>query len=335
MAEVTKRFAGRIGADDISEYTITDGDYSVSVIDYGATVTKLIVPDCCGRPTDVVLGYDTPGGYASGGAFFGATIGRVGNRIEKGFTLGGKFYPLCVNDHGANCLHGGERGFDKRMWQGAAEGGAVVMRRVSPDGEEGFPARLDVSVRFSLKKGSFSIDYEYVADGETPVGLTNHTYFNLNGQGCKDILNHSITINAGHYFSVDEKLIPSLPPVPVRGTAFDFSVPRKIGGCEDAQFEFTKYFDHAFLLNGGVAAHVCGDQSKIHMTVETDMPCVQFYCGNFVGGEVGKGGKAYGDYGGFCLETEYAPNAVNNGFHPACIAKANVKTHSRTSYIFD
>lgn len=255
---VTQRSFGRTKWNEaVTAYTLTNAvGASVTVLDYGATIQSLRVPDRTGALVDVVLGYDTVTEYEKNGGYLGATIGRIGNRIGKGqFSLGGVDYQLACND-GANHLHGGERGFDKRMWQVTAETLSLRCTRLSPDGEEGYPGALSVSVTFTLtEENTLSIRYEATSDRDTIVNLTNHSYFNLNGGG--SVLTHRLQVFADRFCENDDGCLPTGRLLAVEGTPFDFRTPKAIGadiGQDDINLKNGGGYDHNFVLSGTKAA---------------------------------------------------------------------------------
>ncbi|RTQ48148.1 galactose mutarotase [Hymenobacter gummosus] len=316
----------------------------VSITNYGGTVTKLLVPDKDGKLGDVVLGFDSLSGYQSpayvkAGPYFGALIGRYGNRIGKGkFTLDSKEYTLAANN-GANHLHGGKRGFDKVLWQAqpgsSADGQTLTLTYRSQDGEEGYPGNLDVTVVYTLTANDeLKIDYAATTDKATPVNLTNHAYFNL--QGRQDVLGHEVTLPADRYTVVDAGLIPTGELRPVKGTPFDFTTPHKIG---ERIAQVPGGYDHNWVLNQTdgmhAAATVYEPTSGRTMTVTTTEPGLQFYTGNFLDGSLkGKGGEVYRKHAGFCMETQHFPDSPNQPKFPSTILKPGQTLHSTTVYRF-
>lgn len=299
---------------EVYEYTLKNGDAEVAIITFGAIVRKFTV-----FGTDIVGGYDNIEGYLVDDSHQGAIIGRVANRIaDAKFVMDGKEYHLPKND-GENCLHGG-CGFDRHVW-GVKEASddTIVLTYRSEDGEEGFPSALDVTVRYTLVGTALKIEYTAVPDGKTPIALTNHSYFNLNGLG-GTILGHTVEIFADRYTEVGDDLIPNGNRPGVCGTVFDLTSPIEIG--KHVGKDFIGY-DHNFILSPtefegglGLAARVSGDRLK--MSVYTDQPGVQFYIGNFLGGAPDfKGGVKRVLHGAFCLETQTEPNCINHatGFY--------------------
>lgn len=319
----------------VMEYTLTNDDgVIVKLISRGATLTEWHVPDKSGQMADVVFGFDDVAGYESkANGYFGATTGRVANRIAGGkFTIDGKEYELAKND-GPNTLHGGvKRSLDKVVWEGKPfeneDGQGVVFKYVSPDGEEGFPGKLTLRVTYTLTDDNeLRIDYEAVTDKATPVNLTNHAYFNLSGAGSPTILDHELMLAADNYTPIDETLIPTGEIAPVAGTPFDFREFHKIGERVDQlNNKPGKGYDHNFVLNNqdgdlALAAKVREPKSGRVLSVYTTEPGVQFYGGNFLDSAKGKDDKAYAHRSGFCLETQHYPNSVNEPKFPSIILK--------------
>lgn len=313
------------------------------VMTYGALLTELHVPDRNGKLGDVVLGFDKLEPYLKGHPYFGATIGRVANRIAKGkFTLDGKTYTLACND-GPNHLHGGLKGFDKVVWQATEikvkNGVAVRFQYVSPDGEEGYPGTLTATVVYTLTNDNeLRLDYTAQTDKPTPVNLTNHSYWNLATEG--DILNHHLAICADHYTPVDETLIPTGEIAPVKGTPMDFTTAHPIGDCLLDLTNSPRGYDHNYVLNSkgkslALAATVYEPVSGRYMEIFTDQPGIQFYSGNFLDGTLtGKRGVTYHKYYGFCLETQHFPDSVNRPNFPSVILRPGKKYKTTTIHRF-
>jgi len=325
-------------------HTLTNKNgLSVSIMDYGATIVKILAPDRNGKLDDVVLGFDKFSPYLHQTAHFGGTIGRYGNRIAKGqFTMGKSVYQLPINN-GPNSLHGGLRGFDKRMWKlepVESDIPAVRFSRLSPDGEEGYPGNLFVSVTFSLSDDNeLRITYEATTDKETIVNLTNHSYFNLAGGGT--ILDHVLTLHADAYTPVDHTLIPTGEIKNVEGTPWDFLTPTPIGLHLKETGGKPVGYDHNFVLNKSwfstwsVAAEVDEPKSGRTLTVSTDQPGVQFYTGNFLDGTLtGDGGYVYSRYSGFCLETQHFPDSPNHDNFPSTFLAPGDTYKTSTVYAF-
>ena len=310
--------------------------FSAVILDYGATVQALRVPDRNGVPVDVVLGYDTPEEYETNGDFFGATIGRVGNRIGgAAFSLNGITYPLARND-GENHLHGGVRGFDKCMWNMHEEDGSVVCERLSPDGEEGYPGNLCVRVAFTLSEdGCLSIVYDADTDKDTLVNLTNHSYFNLNGGG--SVLQHRLQVLAERFCENDSGCLPTGRLLDVEGTPFDFRKEKTIGAdiaSDHEQTAMVNGYDHNYVLCGRKAAVLFCEETGIEMTAETDMPGMQLYSANSLSSPCGKGGRKLAPHGAVCLETQLFPNAMNCYGFPSPVLRAGTHLHTETRYSF-
>ncbi len=319
---------------------------TVRVMTYGGIITSLEVPDRGGTPGDVVLGYDSLAGYLKDSPYFGAIVGRYGNRIAKGrFTLNGTEYRLAVNN-GPNHLHGGLRGFDKVVW--AAEpfesdsGVGVRLTHTSSDGDEGYPGTLHATVTYTLTdRNELVIDYEATTDRATPVNLTQHSYFNLAGAG--DILDHVLTIAADRMTPVDSTLIPTGNLVSVDGTPFDFRTPHRIGAriqVDDQQLRFGGGYDHNFVLNRGgpgvvSIAQLVDSATGRTLEISTTEPGVQFYSGNFLDGSItGKGGAVYRQRAGLCLETQHFPDSPNHPEFPSTILEPGQIYRSRTVWAF-
>ncbi|MNX21181.1 Aldose 1-epimerase precursor [compost metagenome] len=319
---------------------------SVSISNYGGRVVSLLVPDKNNKLTDVVLGYDSIGAYRKKGEpFFGALIGRYGNRIGKGkFALDGKEYQLQLND-GVNTLHGGTDGFFGKVWEAKqVDSTKLELSYVSQDGEAGYPGKLDVKVTYTLTDdNALQIDYVATTDKTTIVNLTNHAYFNLNGEGDSTILDHELMIDASAYTPVDSTLIPTGKLQPVAGTAFDFNKSKLIGkqiGDNDEQLKFGKGYDHNFALthHDGKApvAVVKSTKTGIVLSVITTEPGLQFYSGNFLTGadKDGKGGKSYPHRSAFCLETQHFPDAPNHANFASTVLKPGETYKTSTTYKF-
>lgn len=330
-------------------YTLTNANgMKVAITTYGGIAVSLTAPDREDKYADVVLGYDNLDGYLAGSPYFGAIVGRYGNRIAKGkFTLDGTEYTLATNND-ENHLHGGIVGFDKKVWdaQGSVgrAGVSLTLTCTSPDGDEGYPGNLEVKVVYTLTNDDeLKIEYHATTDKATPINLTNHSYFNLAGQGSGDILGHVLTINADRFTPVDAGLIPTGELRPVEGTPFDFRKGTAIGariGADNEQLKFGGGYDHNFVLNKDgddltLAASVYEPKTGRVMEVYTKEPGVQFYCGNFLdGSNVGKGGKVYNYRNGFCLETQHFPDSPNHPSFPSTILRPGEEYSTTTVYRF-
>lgn len=318
----------------------------VGITNYGATITGIHAPDRDGRVADVCLGYDSLGGYlnAPQNFYLGSTVGRVANRIAGGWTsLDGTPLTLETNDH-PNHLHGGLRGFDARVWTLEAEGQAALLRYLSPDGEEGYPGNLSVSVRFALTDDNgVRIDYEATTDAPTLINLTNHAYFNLRGTG--DILAHELEIFSDHFTPITEHLVPTGEILPVAGTPFDFRERKPIGrdiDSPDDQLARAGGYDHNWILRPAadtvtprLAARAFEPESGRALEVWTTEPGIQFYSGNVLSpAAIGKGGRPFMRRGGFCLETQHYPDASNHSHFPSIRLDPDRTFHSTTIYRF-
>ncbi len=325
MNTITKTSFGNLPTGQpIDLYTLTNSSGLIAKITtYGALVTELHTPDKTGRLQSVVLGFDNLRQYLDGHPYFGATCGRVANRIANGrFTLDGIQYTLAQNN-GANHLHGGLKGFDKVVWNASPlrqeTGPAVEFTYLSPDGEEGYPGNLSVSVIFSLTRDNgLKIEYSATTDKPTPVNLTNHCYFNLAGAGNGDILDHELMIAADGYTPVDDTLIPTGEITPVENTPMDFTSPQPIGSRIN---QVPGGYDHNYVLRGGGAPALAGrarsPKSGRTMEVWTTEPGMQLYTGNFLDGTLTGLGGTYGKHAGFCLETQHFPDSINKPNFPS------------------
>ncbi|QJX49299.1 galactose mutarotase [Hymenobacter taeanensis] len=338
---------------EVQLYTLTNAHgLKATITNYGGTLTSLLVPDKTGKLGDVVLGFDTLNGYTNAqylkeGPYFGALIGRYGNRIAKGkFTLDGKQYTLATNN-GANSLHGGTQGFDKVVWQAepgtSADGQTLTLTYRSEDGEEGYPGNLTVKVVYTLTNNdALRLDYTATADKATPINLTNHSYFNLNHGQAKDALGHILTLNANRFTVVDASLIPTGELRMVQGTPMDFRQPHAIGErIKQVPGDAPGGYDHNWVLadkmrpSPELAATVYEPVTGRTMDLYTDQPGVQFYSGNFLKGNlVGKGNTKYTQNYGFCLETQHFPDSPNQPNFPSTILKPGETFRSTTEYRF-
>ena len=332
----------------ISVYTLRNArGTELRVLDYGGIIVSLTIADRNGRLDDVVLGYDCLPGYEHGSSYFGAIIGRYGNRIAKGrFTLDGRTYVLARNN-GPNHLHGGRNGFDRVVWGATPfqrpDSVGLVLRHTSPDGDEGYPGTLQATVTYTLtNRNELIFDYHATTDRATPVNLTQHSYFNLAGDGTRDILGHVVTLNADRFTPVDSTLIPTGEIRGVQGTPFDFRTPTPIGARidgDDAQLRYGRGYDHNFVLNKTgergptLAARVYEPTSGRVMEIYTTEPGLQFYSGNFLDGTArGKHGVAYRHRYGFAMETQHFPDSPNEPAFPSTILHPGEEYRSRTIY---
>lgn len=336
--------------DNIQLFTLTNSQgMEVKVTNYGAIITSIKVPDREGSLADVTLGYDDVADYinAVDKPYFGAVVGRYGNRIANGkFTIDGQEYTLATNN-GPNSLHGGIIGFDKVVWDAEPTGdNGVKLTYLAKDNEEGYPGNLTATVTYTLTEDNeIVVDYHATTDKATPVNLTQHAYFNLKGEGEGTILDHELMINADHYTPVDETLIPTGEIAPVAGTPFDFTEAKPIGRDIEQEHEQLKFgggYDHNWVLNRPegddglqLAATVYEPSSGRVLEVRTTEPGVQFYCGNFLTGVLkGKSGKPYVHRGGFCLETQHYPDSPNQPNFPNTILQPGETYESKTVFKF-
>jgi len=336
--------------DSIKEFTLQNKNgMVVKITNYGATITSIVVPDRDGNMADVAMGYDSVEGYinAINRPYFGAVVGRYGNRIAKGkFSIDGSEYTLATNN-GENHLHGGYMGFDKVVWDAEVVDNGVKMSYLAKDGEEGYPGNLTLSVTYTLTDDNeIVMHYEATTDKATIVNVTNHTYFNLAGEGADTINDHILQINGSKTTPVDAGLIPTGEFADVAGTPFDFREPTEIGKRVDADNQQIKYgpgYDHNWVLDRAgegmeLAATLYEPKSGRVLEVITEEPCIQFYGGNFLDGSlVGKSGKNYKYRSGMCLETQHAPDSINHEGEegwPSVILRPGEKYDTTTIYKF-
>jgi aldose 1-epimerase len=343
--EVSKQPFGNLpDGTPVEIYTLKDGPLEARIMTYGGIVVSLRAPDRNGQSADIVLGYDSLDGYLAGNkAFFGAIIGRYANRIAHGsFPLNGKTFSLPKND-GDNSLHGGTRGFDKVVWQARPLPDGVQLTYISKDGDQGYPGTLTAVVRYTLRNRILRIEYSATSDAPTVVNLTNHSYFNLAGQGHGDILGHLLKINASRTTPVDQTLIPTGQLLSVASTPFDFRQPTAIGqriNAENEQIRFGRGYDHNWVLDS--AAGKLAEAAELHdpssgrvLQVFTTEPGIQFYSGNFLDGTItGKEGQVYGHRSGLCLETQHFPDSPNHPNFPSTVLKPGGRYHSVTEFRF-
>ena len=349
-AKIHKQVFGEFEGEKVDIYTLKNANQvEIKITNYGGIVTSIKLPDKNGGFDDVVLGYNNLNDYVNNNPYFGCIVGRYGNRIGKAkFTLDGKEYTLAKND-GENSLHGGLKGFDKVLWDAELLTGndsqSLKLTYVSKDGEEGFPGNLKVIVTYTLTDAnSFIIDYLATTDQPTIVNLTNHTYWNLAGEGSGDILNHQLMLNASAFTPVDQGLITTGKFWSVENTPMDFRKPIAIGeriNSDYEQLKFGKGYDHNWVLNSTdrnnptLAARVYEPVSGRVMEVFTTEPGIQFYTGNFLDGSItGKSGKAYGFRNGFCLETQHYPDSPNKPEFPSVVLNPGEKYKTTTIHKF-
>lgn len=334
---IEKRDFGKTpDGENVDLYTLTNTNgLKAQIMTYGGIVTTLNVPDRDGHLGDIVSGYDTLDEYIKENPYFGALIGRCGNRIGKGkFTLNGVEYTLATNN-GPNHLHGGIKGFDKVVWNAEQmetdEGPALKLNYLSKDGEEGYPGNLNCTVIYTLTNNDeLKISYEAETDKDTVLNLTHHSYFNLGGHDSGDILGHELTLNADNYTPVDDDLIPTGEIKPVKGTPMDFTKPTAVGARID---QVKGGYDHNFVLNNSdgslaLAASVYEPKTGRVMEIFTTEPAIQFYSGNFLDGSLKGKGAIYNKHNAFCLETQHFPDSPNRPNFPSVVLKPGEKyTH--------
>lgn len=343
MPQITKKTFGQVAAGTVELYTLTNDNGMVAEItDFGAILVTLTAADKNGNFDNIVLGFDTIEEYLEKSPYFGATIGRFGNRIDGGkFTLNGVDYQLAKNDGGNHHLHGGTTGFDKVIWKAEpftdADCAGIKFSYTSPDGEENYPGNLDVVVTYKLTNDNeLKILFAATTDKDTPVNLTHHSYFNLSGQGNGDIYGHEMMINAKGYTPVNEKLIPTGEIAPVEGTPMDFTNACVVG---DRASQVDGGYDHNFVLDKAEGDYTLAAKAKDPvsgrvMETFTTEPAIQFYAGNFLDGFTGKDGKVYNKNFGFCLEPQHFPDSVNKPQFPSTILKAGCEYKHDMAYKF-
>ena len=332
MEEQRKIFGTMPGGQKVEAITLRDGPYICTILTYGGAVQSLIVPDRAGKAVDVVLGMDTLEGYIRQDKYLGALVGRCANRTAgAAFPLNGTEYPLAAND-GPNHIHGGRVGFDKKLWtvEGFTEN-TLTLSLTSPDGEEGYPGALTAEVTYRLSGVGLEIGYLARSDADTVCNLTNHTYFNLSGHGSGSVENHLLKLNASRYTPIGPGLIPTGEIASVEGTPMDLRTPKRLGDGWSQDFEQLRLaggYDHNWIIDGepGVLrtfAKVCAPDTGIALELEATLPGVQLYTGNFLEGcPPGKGGAVYGKRAGFCLETQFFPDAIHHPQFPSPILRA-------------
>ncbi len=341
-------FGNTLDGKPVELYTLTNPHgIEIRVMTYGGIIISVKTPDKAGQLADITLGFDSLAGYLDKSPYFGALVGRYGNRIGNAkFTLDGKEYTLAKNN-GPNSLHGGLKGFDKVVWQAqpferVGERG-LILKYTSVDGEEGFPGTLHATVTYTLNdKNEFSLDYHATTDKATPINLTNHTYFNLRGEGSGSILNEEMMLNADHFTPVDATLITTGKIASVKGTPLDFTTPTVIGARINDKYEqlvFAGGYDHNFVINRKgpglvLAARAFDPTSGRVLEVDTTEPGVQFYTGNFLVDVHGRHGHIYNKRDAFCLETQHYPDSPNKPNFPSAILRPGQTYHSTTVWKF-
>lgn len=336
-------FGSTAKGEKASLYTLRNkGGIEIGVTDYGAALVKVLIPDKDGKVQDVVLGYDSAKAYEEGGVHFGATVGRVANRIGGAcFELNGKIYALTANDNG-NSLHGGCDYYNKRMWRAEeVTGQKVIFYLESPDGDQGYPGAVRISVTYELTDDNeIKLHYHAVSDADTLINLTNHSYFNLSGHASGPVLGQEVFIAADVFTRADAESVPTGEIVPVEGTPMDFRKYKAIGEAIGADYEaliLGQGYDHNWVLKGSGLRLVAGmrsDKTGIVMEVLTDLPGMQFYTGNFLVSEQGKKGAVYSRRHGACFETQYFPDAVHKQHFEGPVIKAGASYDTVTIYRF-
>jgi aldose 1-epimerase len=350
---IVKEPYGTVDGEAVDRYTLTNAaGMEVVILTYGGIVQSITVPDRDGTMANVALGFDNLDDYVNRNPYFGCITGRYANRIAAGtFTLEGETYQLAINND-PNTLHGGEKGFDKYVWAAeevsGADGNGIRLSRTSPDGEEGYPGTLTVEVTYTLTENNeLRIDYHATTDAPTVVNLTNHSYFNLAGEGAGSILDHELQLFAANYTPVDETLIPTGEIAPVAGTPFDFTQPTAIGARirdgSDPQIVIGRGYDHNYVLDRPspddtsliVAARVHDPASGRVLEISTTEPGIQFYSGNFLDATlVGPSGQTYRQSDGFALETQHFPDSPNQPEFPSTVLEPGEEYTSTTVYAF-
>ena len=337
MSISKKQFGFTKDGREVTCFTIENEKLKAEILDYGVTIKNLFVPDKRGKLVDVVLGYDSVKEYEENDGYLGATIGRVGNRIKNGkFTLNGVDYTLAINN-GPNHLHGGLKGFDKVVWESEEKENSIVFSHLSPDGDEGYPGNLKVTVEVILEENGITLKYFAETDKDTPINLTNHSYFNLNGGG--SVLDHTLKLNADKFNMGDGDCLPTGEIASVFGTVMDFTKEKPIGDGVDSDEPCVKLsggYDSNFVLNSeGPAAVLKSEMSGIIMTVLTTEPGVQVYSANFLTPRKGKNGAQYSYRHALCLETQHFPDSIHHPEWPTCVLKKGEKFKSQTTYSFN
>jgi Galactose mutarotase and related enzymes len=339
-----KPFGALADGRPVDEITLVASSVEIRVITYGAILTAVRVPDRWGKSDDIVLGHDSLESYVLHSPYFGAVVGRYGNRIAGArFSIDGRSYSLSQND-GSNCLHGGMAGFDKAVWTIAdASEKSVRLTHVSADGDQGFPGTMVAAVTYTLTgHGELLVEYEAVADAATVVNLTQHSYWNLAGAGYRDILDHELTLRASRFTPTDAHMIPTGELRAVSGTPFDFRTPATIGSRiheMDEQLRNGHGYDHNFVLDAEASASEAAllreAVSGRSLRVTTTEPGVQLYTGNRLDGTItGKRGVRYGAHAGVCLETQHFPDSPNRPQFPSTLLMADERYSSRTVFSF-
>ena len=337
-------FGATVNGDETKLYTLTNcNNMEISVTDYGAALTQVIVPDKEGNLCDVVLGYDEAAEYEAGGLFLGATVGRSANRIGgASIEINGKIYELVKNDNDNN-LHSGPDFYHNRVWDvKEAEEDHVTFVLESPDGDQGYPGNLHIEVTYTLTEdNAVKISYYGVSDEDTVINMTNHSYFNMDGHASGDVMEQEVWIDADAFTRADKESIPTGEIVPVEGTQMDFRTKKKLGRDIYDDYEALNYgmgYDHNWVLNNdgkfAKVAEMHSDESGITMEVYTDLPGMQLYTGNFIIDEKGKGGASYHKRQAACFETQYFPDAIHKENFPGPICRKGDTYKTTTMYKF-
>lgn len=350
IMSIEKKYFGKTqGGEDVYTYTITAGDISVTLSEFGGAIVKLFTPDRNGKMTDIVCGYDALSDYENGDGYQGALIGRFGNRIGKGkFTLDGVDYSLYCNN-GANHLHGGKVGFSHKVWKADVNEAEnkVTFSYFSADGEENYPGNLHISVEYAIVDGkALSLTYRATTDKSTPVNFTNHSYFNLGGYASGKIFDHIVKMDADRFLPTDAGLIPTGEILPTAGTAFDFTEPKSIGRDFDLSYEPMRLaggYDHCIVFKETAdpmakpRVIVTDEKSGRRLSLYTTLPCMHFYTGNFLTNAAYpfKGGYPQAQQNAFCLETENMPDSMNHEGFTNCILHPDEEFFSKTVFAFD
>ena len=325
-----KREFGRIDGTPVEAVRLECGEMSADILTYGATLRSLNVPDVNGAPVDVVLGYDSLEDYTSRSGRLGATIGRFANRISgASFPLGGKVYDVTMN-RGKHHIHGGNRGFDKRVWEIASmKDDSVTLHLTSPDGDEGYPGKLDAELTYILTEKSLRLEYLAQSDTDTVCSLTNHSYFNLGGTGTVE--DHTVALPLERYTEADSEGIPTGRILPTEGF-YDLNSPVVIGDrLKEGSYDINYLLD----AKGTCALAYC-PRTGIHMKVDTDMPALQFYtAGGLKDGTPGKNGAVYGRFSGMCFETQFCPDSPNRPEFPSCVLREGEEYRHTTVFSFE
>ncbi len=338
-----KRFGTLSSGEEVSLYILVSGDFRATWTDYGATWLSLIMPDRSGVKDDIILGFSTLDSYLQPHPYFGSTIGRYANRIANaGFHLGGREFKLLAND-GSQHLHGGRRGFGRRLWKAemaSVRGNpALRLELTSPDGEEGYPGKVDIVCSIVLEtEGRLTLSYEAAADNPSPLNICNHAYFNLKGEGRGTVLEHQLALRCSSYLPVDSRLIPLEGiPRPVEGSPFDFRTSKTLGrdiASTGGGYDHCLVIDEECSGEGSPFAVLKEPERGRCLSMWTSMPGVQLYTGNMLNGVKGKNGSVYGPSDGLCLETQYFPDSPNRVDYPSCLAEPGRTWRHYTSYQF-